>query len=199
MTVTTWVAGVFLVLVSIQRLTETFARRGTLQGQRQMGWSFYAMFALHSTIIIGSYAELLATRRSLEVGWCAVGLVLYLASLVLRNMAIRTLGRFWSLHIEIRNQHLLVREGVYNYVRHPAYAAIVLEVLSIPLTVNAWWVMLIAALTYIPLLALRLRFEEKALVEKFGDVYRRYQTEVGALVPHWSSLRHPSEEQQGHS
>lgn len=189
MTVTTWVAGVFLVLVSVQRLTETFARRGTMPGQRQMGWSFYALFALHSIIIIGSYAELLATRRTLVVGWCVVGLLLYLASLLLRNVAIRTLGKFWSLHVEIRQQHQLVRVGVYDVVRHPAYAAILLEVLSIPLTVNAWWTMLFAATTYVPLLVLRFRFEERALVEKFGDVYRRYQTEVGAIVPRWSSLR----------
>ena len=189
MTLTTWVAGVFLVLVSVQRLTETFARRGTMPGQRQMGWSFYAFFALHSIIIIGSYAELLAVRRTLEVGWCMFGLLLYLASVVLRNVAIRTLGKFWSLHVEIRQQHQLVRAGVYEYVRHPAYAAIVLEVLSIPLAVNAWWTMLFAAVTYVPLLVLRMRWEEKALVKKFGDVYCQYQSEVGALVPRWSSLR----------
>ena len=199
MTGTRWVAVVFLMLVTVQRLAETFARRKTLPGKREMGWSFYAFFALHSTIMIGSYVELLTLRPSLAVGWSMVGLVVYLASLVLRNVAIHTLGKFWSLHVEIRQQHELVQMGVYRFVRHPAYAAIVMEVFSIPLTVNAWWTMLFAVLTYVPLLLLRLRFEEQALVEKFGDVYRRYQGEVGALVPRWSALRNATRGHHSHS
>jgi protein-S-isoprenylcysteine O-methyltransferase Ste14 len=61
-----------------------------------------------------------------------------------------------------------------------------LEVLSIPLTVNAWWTVAFAAATYLPLLVYRLRVEEQALVEKFGDSYRVYQREVGALCPRLS-------------
>jgi protein-S-isoprenylcysteine O-methyltransferase Ste14 len=178
-------AVAFLALVSLQRLLETFKRRGTLAGQQQMRWSFYAFFILHAVIIAGSLAEFLFARRTLYWPATGVGLVMYAASLVVRNVAIRTLGRFWSLQVEIRSEHQLVREGIYNFVRHPAYLAIVLEVLSIPLTVNAWWTALFAAATYIPLLLLRLRVEEHALVEKFGDVYRAYQREVGALWPRW--------------
>lgn len=175
----------FLVVVGLQRLLETFKRRGTIAGQQQMRWSFYAFFSLHTLIILGALAEFLFVRKTLVWPATAVGLAMYAASLVVRNVAIRTLGKFWSLQIEIRSQHQLVREGIYNHVRHPAYLAITLEVLSIPLTVNAWWTMLFAAATYLPLLVWRLRIEERALVEKFGDVYRAYQREVGALWPRW--------------
>ena len=75
-------------------------------------------------------------------------------------------------------------------MRHPAYAAITLEVLSIPLAVNAWWTLLFTAATYVPLLWVRLRQEERALVEKFGDAYRAYQREVGAVLPRPSALLH---------
>ena len=181
-------AVAFLALVSLQRLLETFKRRGTMAGQQQMRWSFYAFFILHTVIIAGSLAEFLIGGRALFWPATAAGLMLYAASLVVRNVAIKTLGRFWSLQVEIRSEHQLVREGIYNFVRHPAYLAIVLEVLSIPLTVNAWWTTLFAAATYVPLLLLRLRVEERALVEKFGDAYRSYQREVGALVPRVSAL-----------
>jgi protein-S-isoprenylcysteine O-methyltransferase Ste14 len=39
----------------------------------------------------------------------------------------------------------------------------------------------------VPLLLMRIRREEAAMVEKFGDTYREYQQEVGALIPRWSS------------
>jgi protein-S-isoprenylcysteine O-methyltransferase Ste14 len=184
----TWAVVVFLALVSVQRLYETYARRPTLPGERKMRWSHYAFAGLHVLIFGGALVEHLALRRSLVVGWTSLGLLLYLASLLLRNIAIRTLGKFWSLHIEIRPEHQLVRQGIYNVIRHPAYAAIVLEVLAVPLTVNAWWTMLFAAVSYVPLLLVRLRREEQALVEKLGDAYRQYQRDVGALLPRWSAL-----------
>jgi isoprenylcysteine carboxyl methyltransferase (ICMT) family protein YpbQ len=189
MTVSTWAAVGFLALVTVQRVLETFARWRTIPGKQQMRWSFYAFFSLHTLIIIGALVEFLLVRKALLWWWSAVGFVLYIVSVALRNVAIRTLGRFWSLHVEIRSEHKLVREGVYRYIRHPAYAAIILEVLSIPMVVNAWWTVLFAAITYLPLLGLRLRLEEKALLEKLGEHYRQYQSEAGALLPKWSTIR----------
>ncbi len=173
----------FLAVVGLQRLLETFKRRGTLPGQQQMRWSFLAFFILHTTIMAGALVEFLFVRQTLVWLATVVGLVLYGASLVVRNVAIRTLGKFWSLQIEIRTEHQFIRDGLYRFVRHPAYLAITLEVLSIPLTVNAWWTMVFAAATYVPLLVWRLRVEEQALVLKFGEPYRAYQREVGALWP----------------
>jgi protein-S-isoprenylcysteine O-methyltransferase Ste14 len=179
----------FLAVVGLQRLLETFKRRGTLPGQQQMRWSFLAFFILHTTIMSGALVEFLFLRRTLVWPATVAGLVLYAASLVVRNVAIRTLGKFWSLQIEIRAEHQFIREGIYRFLRHPAYLAITLEVLSIPLTVNAWWTMGLAAATYVPLLVWRLRVEERALVEKFGEPYRAYQREVGALWPRWGRGR----------
>lgn len=185
---TDWFVVVFLVGVNVQRLLETFKRRATVVGEQQMRWSFHAFFLLHVAIMVLAALEYFQWRRALHWGWTAVGLVLYVVSVVVRNQAIRALGRFWSLQIEIRQEHQLVRDGPYRYVRHPAYLAIVMEVLFIPLTVNAWWAMGFAAATYVPLLLWRLRWEERALVEKFGDVYRQYQRVTGALLPRLSTL-----------
>ena len=184
----TWFVILFLLAVNAQRIWETFKRRDKVAGQIRMGWSFYAFFALHSLIMVGAFLEFWAFRsKSFAWGWSALGLGLYAGSVILRNVAIRTLGRFWSLHVEIRSQHQLIREGVYNWIRHPAYSAITLEVLSIPLVVNGWWTMLFAVLTYLPVLGLRLRQEERALVEKFGNNYQTYQQKVGMVIPRWKT------------
>jgi len=178
---------VFILFASFQRIFETFSRRPKEKGQQQMLWSFYAFAILHVLIFGGALAEYVWVRMTLIWPVSIAGVVLYVGSLVLRNMAIRALGKFWSLVVEIREKHQFVREGPYRFVRHPAYAAIVLEVLVVPLAVNAWWAMAFAAATYVPLLVIRMKQEEVALAEKFGEPYRQYQREVGALVPKCAS------------
>lgn len=184
----TWMALVFVVAISAHRMAEGFKRRGTTAGDKQMSWSFYVFFVLHVLINIGSFVECAGWRTALDWTWTATGLLLYGLAVVIRGTAIRALGRFWSLHVEIRQEHQLIREGIYDWVRHPIYAAIVLEVVSVPLVMNAWLTMALAVVFYLPLLGWRLVFEERAMVAKFGEQYRQYQREVGALIPHWSRL-----------
>ncbi len=186
----TWFVAGFLVVVVAERMRATFTKHGVDSGQKQMSWSLYGFYTLYTLIVVGSFAERCLVQRPFVVWISVAGVVMYVFSTILRNTAIRALGRFWSLQIEIRQQHQLVREGVYGYVRHPIYAAIVLEVLSIPLVAQAWWTLLFALCTHVPLLMFRLSREEKAMVDKFGDTYRQYQREVGALCPRlWGMKR----------
>lgn len=157
-------------------------------------WSFYALFAMSCVIFAGTVLEFFFVPRPRYLAVSLAGVVLFVLSNCLRIVAIRTLGRFWSLHIEIREQHQFVRHGPYRYVRHPAYASFILESVAIPLVGNAWWSAAVAVLVYVPLLLLRIKREEVALVEKFGGRYKAYQREVGALIPRW-----PAKESGSHA
>jgi protein-S-isoprenylcysteine O-methyltransferase Ste14 len=185
----TWFVVGFLALAFAERVAQSCQSHATERGELKMVWSLYAMYGTYTLIVTGAGVESLSLRSGLSIGWSVLGVVLYLMSVVLRRISIRTLGKFWSLQVEIRREHRLIREGPYRYVRHPIYSAIVLEVLSIPLTVNAWLTLLFAVVTHVPLVLLRMRLEEKALAEKLGDEYRRYQQEVGALLPKASTFR----------
>jgi isoprenylcysteine carboxyl methyltransferase (ICMT) family protein YpbQ len=185
-----WIPALFALFFSfvcIQRLLETFAKRPVVKGNRLMRWSFPMMTAIHSGVFVGSAVEYFLVKRPINYTLSAIGLVLYIFSLVLRNVAIRTLGRYFSLHIEIRQKHELIQEGVYHYVRHPIYSAVVLELISVPLVANAYVTLAVALLVYMPMLAWRLRREEEAMVEKFGGQYQQYQERTGALWPRWSA------------
>jgi protein-S-isoprenylcysteine O-methyltransferase Ste14 len=61
-----------------------------------------------------------------------LGVVVFALSLALFYRTHRDLGRFWSVTLEIRKSHQLVTSGVYNYVRHPMYAAFFLWALARP-------------------------------------------------------------------
>lgn len=56
------------------------------------------------------------------------GIVLILAGLTLRLVAMRTLGQAWSL--DLKKPPFIVTTGIYRYIRHPAYIGTVLMVLG---------------------------------------------------------------------
>ncbi|HUK83888.1 MAG TPA: isoprenylcysteine carboxylmethyltransferase family protein [Verrucomicrobiae bacterium] len=179
----------FMCFVVVWRVWETFRKQGAERGRTSMAWSFYALFALSVVIFGGTVAEFFLVKRAYRVEWALVGVLLFVAANVIRISAIRSLGRYWSLHVEVREQHPFVREGLYRYVRHPAYLSFVLEHIAVPLVGNAWWSLAVTMVVYVPMIVLRLSREEAALVDKFGDLYRAYQQQVGALVPRLSVFR----------
>jgi protein-S-isoprenylcysteine O-methyltransferase Ste14 len=140
-------------------------------------------YILHALIYVGTGLEYFLLRRVVVWPVVVLGLILFGVSLGLRLTAIRALGRYWSLNLEIRGDHQLVREGIYRHMRHPAYSAIMLEVISIPLVGNAWWVLVVSVGAYIPLLLARWWREEREMVGKFGEAYEQYRREVPAFLP----------------
>ena len=179
----------FMCFAIVWRTWETLRKQGMERGHISMAWSFYVLFALSGVIFGGTVAEFFFIKRVYRVEWAVLGVILFLLANAIRVSAVRSLGRYWSVHVEMREHHPFVREGLYRYVRHPAYLSFVLEHIAVPLVGNAWWSLTIAVFVFVPLLLLRLSREEAALVDKFGDAYRAYQREVGALVPKWSAFR----------
>jgi protein-S-isoprenylcysteine O-methyltransferase Ste14 len=184
---TDWWVVVLLGIFLAECFLVTFVRKAGVSGEKQMRWSLYALSTTYCVIWACTLTEFLLLRHHVIVWISITAALVHWTAMIFRLSAIRRLGKFWSLQVEIRQEHLLVREGAYRFVRHPAYSAIIVEVLMIPVVANAWWSLTLAAVTLVPLLLMRIRTEERAMVEKFGDSYREYQREVGALFPRCSS------------
>lgn len=76
----------------------------------------------------------------------------------------------------------VIKKSVFNIVRHPIYLSEIvlylgLLMLSISLAATFIWVIAIAFLHYIS------RYEEKALLGRFGEEYRQYMKEVPMWIP----------------
>ena len=76
----------------------------------------------------------------------------------------------------------VIRKGVFRFVRHPIYLSEIilylgLLMLSISLAAALVWIIAIFFLHYIS------RYEEKLLLEKFGDEYKQYMKEVPMWFP----------------
>jgi isoprenylcysteine carboxyl methyltransferase (ICMT) family protein YpbQ len=178
-----WLLFGFLAFAIIERLYERRFSQSAKRGNVKMSWSYTAFHILHALIYVGTGVEYFMIPRTVNYPLVGVGLALFVVSLWLRLSAIRTLGQYWSLNLEIRTDHQLIRQGIYQYMRHPAYSAIMMEVVAIPLVGNAWFTLMLSAFVYIPLLLARWSVEEKEMVGKFGQAYESYRTQVPAFWP----------------
>jgi methyltransferase len=184
--------AVFMLLVVGERLLETRASTRARRGEKAENWSLPLLFILHSLILTATVIEFYVRQGPLNPWITGLGLLLYGSSLLLRLWAVRTLADYWSLYVELRSCQPLIKTGPYRLVRHPAYAAIILEFIGIPLVGNCYVSLGLVLVLYFPVLAARIVTEEKALVKKFGLAYIRYRHQVGALLPFRALLEGPA-------
>ena len=72
---------------------------------------------------------------------------------------------------------------LYRHVRHPLYTGLLLGLWSVPVMTFGRLLFALGLSVYI---LVGIAFEERDLMEQFGERYRRYRAEVGMLLP-WRS------------
>lgn len=94
--------------------------------------------------------------------WLLIPIVLFVAGVTGRQIAIRTLGRFYSHHVMRQERHRVVSHGLYRIIRHPAYAGMLLANASFA-ALFANPASIVALLLLISAVVWRIRVEERAL------------------------------------
>lgn len=109
-----------------------------------------------------------------------VPVLIFVAGVVLRTVAMRSLGRFYSHHVIRRDDHAIIQSGPYRIIRHPAYSGMLLGHVGLVLFFLNWGsVLLLVALAAV--INWRIRVEERALL--VIPAYRQYATGRPRLVP----------------
>ncbi len=165
------------------RMAEVSTKRNVVAGKKREGVTFLIFMLCGLLIIGGGIAEFFLRHSALWWPTMAAGCVCALASFVIRRAAIRALGKFWSLHVEMREGHEFVTSGPFAYARHPVYFSMILELLGIGLILNAWIALAAAFVIFIPTMIARVRIEEHALLAQFGDAYEDYIKSTPAILP----------------
>ena len=111
------------------------------------------------------------------------GLVLFVAGVCLRVVSKRTLAKSYSYVLGATKPKELVKRGVYGFVRHPIYLALILYGFGAPLVFASVYG-LIVSLGFVPCVLYRIRLEEELLIREFGEKYIEYKKHTKKLIPY---------------
>jgi protein-S-isoprenylcysteine O-methyltransferase Ste14 len=128
-------------------------------------------------------------NRAPELAWRHPGLpgiagfALIMAGVVLRQRAAQALGRHFTVGLALFDDHELIVDGPYRWLRHPNYAALLLVALGTALMVWSPSAAGVALVVWLPLALLRIAAEERALHARLGSAYGEYSAGRWCLFP----------------
>jgi len=147
---------------------------------------FFALpaFFVYSAGLVVSAWDLVRQQGSLNIHSVQniVGLVLIFIGLTIVFVSAGTLRGFYSSTLVIRENHQLIRHGVYRFTRHPIYLGVILVCVGVSVYASSLYGLLTMS-ALIPIFLNRIRIEEKMLIDEFGDAYRTYKKATSKLIP----------------
>jgi methyltransferase len=159
----------FILAVGLERLVELVVSRlnaqwSIAQGGKEFGRGHYpAMVAMHVLLLVGCVVEVWALHRPFIpwLGWPM--LVIVMLSTITRWWCATVLGKHWNPRVIVIPNAPLVRRGPYRWLHHPNYAAVVAEVVALPLVHSAWLTAIAFTTANALVLTVRIRTENEAL------------------------------------
>jgi protein-S-isoprenylcysteine O-methyltransferase Ste14 len=114
---------------------------------------------------------------------CIAGTILIIPSMWLFWRSHKDLGRQFSPKLEIKESHQLITSGVYKYVRHPMYTAVLFISLSQLLLIGNWIAGPAYFIGFTFLYLVRVKREEELMLQQFGEGYAIYMKKTNRLFP----------------
>ena len=112
-----------------------------------------------------------------------MGVALIILGLLLRWAAILTLRRYFTVDVAIMSDHKIIERGFYKYVRHPSYTGSLVSFLGLGIAFSNWLAILVIVIPIYFAYLNRIRIEEAALMQTFGDDYKNYISRTRRLLP----------------
>jgi len=141
--------------------------------------SFYHWFYRFRSALVSPplvFAFFYFSHEAKEWVW-PVGISVFLIGFMLRLWAQQ------HLHYRLRVRKHLTITGPYKFVRNPVYIGNILIGLGATLVSKLVWMVPITLLWYVIIYGFVIRHEESRLLEKYGEAYRAYMSEVPRWVP----------------
>ena len=113
----------------------------------------------------------------------ALGIVLAAAGFLIRVVAMRTLGEFFTRTLRIREKHRVVSEGIYRRVRHPGYLGTILFFVGSGIATANFITTLLILAAILPTFVRRIAVEERMLTDQLGKEYSGYKAKTWKLIP----------------
>jgi protein-S-isoprenylcysteine O-methyltransferase Ste14 len=182
-----WFAGLigwYIIRQPFERRAKKVAVSQSLFDRQESSLLAIAMFGLFlfpAIYVLTGFPRALDRPFIPAIAW--LGVVSVIAALWLFRRSHVDLGRNWSISLELREQHALVKTGVYRRIRHPMYSSFFLLGVAQALLLPNWLVDVSGLVGAGLLFAFRVRREEELMLKQFGGEYRAYMANSKRLIP----------------
>lgn len=112
-----------------------------------------------------------------------IGTLVLLIALRMFRLTHKALGKMWSHSLDLREDHKLVTEGVYEKVRHPMYTAFWAWAVGAAFLLPNFIAGFAGIIGFGTLFFLRVGQEEKMMQEEFGEDYEVYMKRTKRILP----------------
>ncbi len=195
-TATSIVVGVAVIrtcVVSIAAVRMLLNRKRMVEER----WGWVELLGLPELVLLPVVTYVLASNQppAAELGLPQLGAALLAALLALAAAALSlwagaTFPTVTTGHYVLED-HPVVSDGPYGWVRHPIYVGVFLIWISLALAFASPIALLITLIYVIPIYYLYMREEEDMLKTQLGEEYLRYFERVGMLFPRLHQRRTP--------
>jgi protein-S-isoprenylcysteine O-methyltransferase Ste14 len=112
------------------------------------------------------------------------GISLMAIGIYIRYISIKTLGKYYSTKLNTKNDHTLVKQGIYKYLRHPIYLGDLTLYIGIGIGLSNYICFFVLSVTSIIAYISRIKQEENMLISFFGKEYLEYKKTSYRLIPY---------------
>jgi protein-S-isoprenylcysteine O-methyltransferase len=157
--------------------------RGSARMRRDRGSRALILLTVGGSLIIALYFGY--ARLGQLPDWLFYpGIILMLLGIAIRQWAIAVLGRFFSLNVQVVEDHRVVDKGPYRLIRHPAYTGLLITFIGISLAVQSLGALLVLLAVFTVSFGYRIRVEERTLLTELGEDYASYMKRTKRLIPY---------------
>jgi protein-S-isoprenylcysteine O-methyltransferase Ste14 len=165
----------FFIIFALERLFSTFLKKKEPEGEIKYKNLTRILIIGYTLGMFVPIAEFFIFQKKIASSQVFIGCLLLAIGVSLRKFSINSLGERWSVHNKQIRVKKLIKTGSYQYLRHPYYLSVILELLGLKFYFNSFWALIIILFIQIPILCVRVHLEEKMLLDEFGKEYEDYQ------------------------
>lgn len=118
-----------------------------------------------------------------ETFFIIAGLICMIVGLLIRILAVRTLGSFYTSTLKTNENQTIVDTGMYAFIRHPGYLGNLILFFGAALAFDNVLVLLLILIILFLTYKYRITFEEQMLVSFFGEQYEAYKLRTKKIFP----------------
>ncbi len=114
----------------------------------------------------------------------SIGFILFILGLVIQGVAEATLGKYYLPSIGTVEDHKIIKDGIYKYIRHPGYLGEILIFFGLGFVTYSLLGILGAFIVSLMVYFGKVVPEEEYMLEKFGKEYEEYMKETFRFIPY---------------